>query len=159
MAYQAIDVAKWFINAIDREAGESISHLKVQKLLYFAEAWTQLVLDEDLFEEQIEAWAHGPVVPDVYYFFKGNSWDGLPPQELDTDFTPDVIDVLTQVLDIYGEFSAKTLEDMTHADAPWIEARGGVPAEARCSSIMEKPRIKVFFAEKYGQLLNEQEAS
>ena len=66
----------------------------------------------------------------------------------------DTLDILSQVLETYGESSAKTLEHMTHKDKPWIDARNGLAPEARCSTVMPKEDIKVYFNEKYGDKLN-----
>ncbi|SDW87815.1 Panacea domain-containing protein [Thiocapsa roseopersicina] len=156
MKYPAIDIAFWFINSIDRESGDSISPLKLQKLLYFAEAWTLVLLNRELLQENFEAWAHGPVVRSVYHEFKAYSWASIPPQEREseTEIDPDTENVLRQVLDVYGEFSAKTLENMTHADAPWIEARGSLSPEARCTNRINKARMKEHFLEKYGDAIN-----
>lgn len=158
MAYSALDIAKWFINSIDRDSGESISHLKVQKLLYYAAAWSRLLTGNDLFNERIEAWAHGPVVPEVFQALKDHGWNAIPPLEMNTEFDANTIAVLNQVLDVYGEFSAKTLERMTHADSPWIEARGDLSPEARCDTEISKDRIAEFFSGKFEEYLNEKTA-
>ena len=77
--YVAVDIANWFINQFDKESGDVVTHLKIQKLLYYSEAWSQLLLSRDIFQEDIEAWAHGPVVRSVYNEFSGNGWDPLTP--------------------------------------------------------------------------------
>lgn len=154
MTYKAVDVANWFIEQFDKDAGDVITHLKLQKLLYFAEAWTQLLLDRELFDENIEAWAHGPVVREVFNEFQGSGWQPLVASSNVIDFDEEVNDVLEQVLDAYGNVSAKTLEHMTHNDRPWIEARGALAPEARCSNIISKELIKEFFVEKYKDSLD-----
>lgn len=157
MPYKAIDVAKWFINRFDREAGDVITQLKLQKLLYYAEAWSQTLLERELFEEEIEAWSHGPVVTEVFEEFKDYGWHPLDPVEMERAFDPETEDVLQQVTEVYGELTAKTLERMTHNDLPWIEARRGFEPEERCQVIMPKPAIKAHFVAKYGAELNGQE--
>lgn len=156
MAYAALDIAKWFINAIDRNAGESISHLKVQKLLYFAEGWSQLCFDRELFNESMQAWAHGPVVPEVFRALKEHSWNAIPPIPTDAVIDEETSGLLTEVLSVYGEFSAKTLENMTHADQPWIEARGQCGPEDRCETIIAKEKIKAYFTEKFHDAADEE---
>lgn len=155
MPYKAIDIANWFISK-SAEFGDLITHLKVQKLLYYAEAWTQVLLNRELFNEQIQAWSHGPVVPEVFQHFKEYGWNPLPIPEhsILSIFEPDIIDVLEQVFDTYADFSARKLEVMTHADIPWIEARGQCSAEERCTNIIPKSKLKYYFAEKYGQKEN-----
>lgn len=60
--HSALDIAAWFLNEVDRKAGDSITNLKLQKLVYYAQAWAVTLLGRKLFEEKVEAWAHGPVV-------------------------------------------------------------------------------------------------
>ena len=152
--YNAIDIANWFISQFDKESGDVITHLKVQKLLYFAEAWCQVLLDRELFSENMEAWAHGPVVREVFNQFNGSGWEPLNVTGEIVEFDDEVCDVLLQVLDAYGDVSARTLEHLTHQDLPWKEARGALSPEAKCSTAISKQSIKSYFTEKYGEHLN-----
>ncbi|WP_138435352.1 Panacea domain-containing protein [Marinobacter shengliensis] len=152
--FKAIDVANWFIDKFDKDSGDVITHLKLQKLLYYAEAWTQVILDRSLIEENFEAWAHGPVVREVYNQFSHRGWNPLSPTDKPPVFDDDIENVLSDIMETYGEASAKTLENMTHQDRPWIEARHGLPPEARCNTVMTKESIKTFFLEKYSDQLN-----
>lgn len=70
------------------------------------------------------------------------------------DFDKEVVEVLEQVLEAYGNVSSKTLEQMTHQDQPWKEARGSLSPEARCTNIMSKEKMKDYFLKKYGDQLN-----
>ena len=154
MIYKAIDVANWFISRFDKESGDVITHLKVQKLLYFSEAWTQVLLERELFSEYIEAWAHGPVVREVFDQFNGSGWQPLSTTGEIVEFDSDVSGVLLQVLEAYGDVSAKTLEEMTHQDQPWKDTRGSLSLEARCSDVISKDSIKAYFTEKYSDQLS-----
>jgi uncharacterized phage-associated protein len=154
MIYEALDVANWFIDQFDKESGDVVTHLKVQKLLYYSECWCQLLLDRELFSENIEAWAHGPVVREVFNEFKSAGWESLNVSEKLVDFDEEVVDVLEQVLEAYGNVSAKTLEQMTHQDQPWKDARGSLSPEARCSNRMSKKKMKEYFMKKYSEQLN-----
>lgn len=152
--YRAIDIANWFIEKFDPASGDLITHLKVQKLLYYAEAWTQVLLDRQLFREDFEAWAHGPVVRAVYNVFRDSKWQPLTTSEDPPVLTEDVEEVLLEVLETYGEASAKTLEKMTHRDRPWIDARKGFDPEERCDNIIPKAQIKEYFLKKYGEAVS-----
>jgi uncharacterized phage-associated protein len=59
------DVAKYFLSLTDEDAGDLISNLKLQKLVYYAQGFHLALYDELLFEETIEAWTHGPVIPEM----------------------------------------------------------------------------------------------
>ena len=147
---KAKEVADWFI-AKSAESGDLITHLKVQKLVYFAEAWSQTLDDKPLIDEEFQAWAHGPVVPEVFQAFKEHGWQPLPvPENQQVPEVPDqYLSVLNQVFDSYGGISAKTLENMTHRDSPWIDARGDCSPEERCDKVIDKSAIKKFYKKKY----------
>lgn len=151
-AHKATDVANWFIGKF-AESGDVVTHLKVQKLLYYSEAWNQVINGEELFDGQIQAWAHGPVVPEVFHEFKQHGWNPLPVPEVGNipKFSEETENVLKQVIDTYGELPAKTLENMTHEDEPWIQARGNLEPEERCETTIPKEEIKDFFEKKYGE--------
>lgn len=68
--YTANDIANWFLVTIDREAGETLSHLKLQKLVYYAQVWSLALFDKPLFDEDFEAWTYGPALPSLYQRFK-----------------------------------------------------------------------------------------
>ena len=71
----ALDIANWFIARANREKienfGEGVSNLKLQKIIYFAQAAHLALEDEELFSDEIHAWSYGPVVNKVYHEFKG----------------------------------------------------------------------------------------
>lgn len=148
--YKATDIANWFIYKF-AESGDPITHLKVQKLLYYAEAWHQVINNSELIEGEFQAWAHGPVVPEVFQSFRKHGWNTLPiPDKSELPkISSSAENILEQVLDSYGELPAKTLENMTHKDEPWIKARHGFEPEERCENIMPKSEIKNFFKHKY----------
>ncbi|QAR44316.1 DUF4065 domain-containing protein [Kosakonia cowanii] len=149
--FSANDIATWFILKF-AEYGDVVTHLKIQKLLYFSEAWNQVINDSELFKEEIQAWAHGPVVLEVFQQYKDYGWKPLPiPNDQDCPkFPAKVLNILLQVFDSYGELPAKTLENMTHTDRPWIDARGDLAPEERCNTVIPKDQIKSYFKTKYG---------
>lgn len=155
-----VAVANWFINALtDQESGELVTHLKVQKLLYFAQAWHIMVVGRTLFDEDMQAWAHGPVVPSVWHAFKDHGWNPLPTGGSAEGIDEDSISVLEQVRDAYGTYSAKKLEAITHSERPWIDARGGRAPEARCEEIIPKEAIHAYYKEVFGELEDAEEAA
>ena len=149
----AVSVANWLVNNLsDPEAGEVVTHLQVQKLLYFSQAWHMMVLDRPLFDEDMQAWPHGPVVPSVWHEFKQYSWSPIPLGGSSDGIEAESIEVLKEVLDAYGDFGAKKLEAMTHSEKPWIDARGGRGPEERCEEPIPKEAILKYYKEVYGEL-------
>jgi uncharacterized phage-associated protein len=116
-----MDVAKYLLSMQDDDAGESITTLKLQKLLYYCQGFHLALFDEPLFDDRIEAWDHGPVVPSVYHEFKGYGRETLPIQLFDVDasLTHDQRELIDEVYTVYGQFSAWKLRNMTHDEMPW----------------------------------------
>lgn len=116
----AHEIAKYFVSLVDEEAGDSISNLKLQKLLYYAQGFHLAVFGEPLFPEAIKAWAHGPVVPQVYHEYKDFGARPIPVERVNLEsYPPEVREVLDEVNAVYGQFSASKLRAMTHDEPPW----------------------------------------
>lgn len=114
-------VADYFLSLADEDAGDLISNLKLQKLVYYAQGFHLALFDKPLFPEPIEAWTHGPVVPDLYHAYKDHGSGSIPsPEEIDFDlYTEEEQELLDEVYAVYGQFSAWKLRNMTHEEAPW----------------------------------------
>jgi uncharacterized phage-associated protein len=123
----ALDVAKYFLFKTDSEIGEHISNLKLQKLLYLSQGFFLAIYDEPLFLSKIEAWRHGPVVPEIYQQYKGHGSDAIQiPKSFDVDkVSKRAQKLLDEVWDVYGQFSAWKLRDITHEHNPWKETKQG----------------------------------
>lgn len=154
LKYTANQIADWFLCQIDREAGDSITHLKLQKLIYYAQAWSLALLNTELFEEEIEAWAHGPVAPSVYHRFKGCGWDALELPDQCPEIADIHIELLNDVLGVYGECTAKHLEQLTHQEEPWIFSRAGLPPEAASSRAIPKELMGRYYRNMYESAQN-----
>ena len=117
----ALDVAQYFLDAIDAEVGDNLSNLKLQKLVYYAQGFHLAMHGTPLFHDPIEAWAHGPAVPTLYRRFEGHGSGALPRADRGdySDFDGPTRDLLDEVLQVYGQFSAWKLRDMTHEEPPW----------------------------------------
>lgn len=121
MSYPIIDIANKIIANTDINQGETISNLKLQKLLYYLQGFFIAIFDKKLFEEPIEAWQYGPVVRDAYFHFKDFGPNSITLQN-DTEIielTKAENTVFTEVMEEYGQFSAVKLMNMTHEELPW----------------------------------------
>jgi uncharacterized phage-associated protein len=119
---QAADVTRYFRGTFDQDAGDNISNLKLQKLLDYAQGFHLAMHGGNpLFPEPVIAWDHGPVVETSYHQNKRYGWQEIDrPQGFDiNDYRPDVREHLDTVYRMYGQFSAKGLEEMTHKEPPW----------------------------------------
>lgn len=119
----AKDVAEYFLTCVDENAGEGITNLKIQKLVYYAQGVYLAIYGTPLFQESIEAWKHGPVVPSLYHEYKCFGDNAIPvPSKIDNrKYSEKVKDVLDEVYNVFGQFSAWKLRNMTHEERPWKE--------------------------------------
>jgi len=143
----------YILSKIDTQAGETISPLKLQKLLYYCQAWHLTIFNKCLFKEKIEAWAHGPVVPSQYARFAGIfREDAIKINNINLvlpNLKKETKELLDEVLSIYGEHSAGYLETLTHKEIPWCNARGNLkPYEKSTNEITHKSMIDYYSAFK-----------
>jgi uncharacterized phage-associated protein len=143
--YRAIDIATWFVNRVDRDSGDDITHLKLQKLVYYAQSWHLANYHEPLFKEDILAWTHGPVIMTVWLKYKQHNWQSLPPEKIDTEIDCKSAKFLELVYQSYAHINAKTLEKMTHDEPPWREARGNLPLEAKCTTPINVETMRTYY--------------
>tara|TARA_R110002124_G_scaffold149220_1_gene315011 strand:- start:149415 stop:149861 length:447 start_codon:yes stop_codon:yes gene_type:complete len=102
--------------------------MKLQKLVYYSQAWHCVWEEADLFDSEIQAWANGPVIIDLYKHHAGEFM--LSPDKLSGTDYPDLSSAETEsinaVCEHYSKFTAQQLSDKTHNEAPWIKAREGL---------------------------------
>ena len=122
--YSAKKIAQWFINraAMDAEMsyGEYVTNMKLQKLLYFAQGFSYAINGKPLFDENIKAWPHGPVVPVIYHTYKvlhANPIMDVEPVEIDDDTAA----LLEFVFRKFGKYSASELRNISHSQMPFIK--------------------------------------
>ena len=138
---KALDVARYIIARCNQQ-GQTISNLKLQKILYFVQAEFLVSKDKECFIENIEAWDFGPVVPEVYHRYKVYGGTNIPVLN-DDDFCPfNKFDkkIADEIIDECSKYSASALVDITHRQSPWVTAyhRPG-------SRIIQNESIKSFF--------------
>jgi uncharacterized phage-associated protein len=135
------------------DAGENPSILKLQKLLYYVQAWNLAINKKQLFSGKFEAWVHGPVNRQIYSRFVSTKYmyssagrsDCLGGQDKLEDEAMLAID---DVLDVYAPFTGSQLEEMTHKEAPWINARGELKASERCEMEISETEMESFYSSR-----------
>lgn len=115
------DVAAYIVRRLG-----PVSCLKLQKLVYYAQAWSLVWDDRPLFRARIEAWANGPVVPELYRHHRGEFQVREWPLGNADNLNPDERGTVNGVVRFYGHRSPQWLSDLTHMEAPWIKARRGL---------------------------------
>lgn len=144
-------IADYFLSKNDPSAGDLISNLKLQKLCYFAQAVSLGRHGSDIFEEKIEAWAHGPVIPELYRRFKKYRWNAIDPTDLRKHEEPlngKNLPIVEEVWEALAPLSAKSLEKLTHEHEPWRAAYGDTPLGGRCDAEISIASMKAFYRQE-----------
>lgn len=135
------DVASYILGKLG-----SMTTMKLHKLLYYTQAWS-LVWDETyLFNEQIEAWANGPVIREMFNYHRGNysiETVNLGNPDLLTDKQKETVD---SVLEHYGDKSSQWLIELTHLENPWKEARRGLSISERGNKIISQALMSDYYS-------------
>ena len=138
-----VDIAAYFID-LANQTGATVSNLKLQKLVYYSQAWHLAIHGTPLFEEDFQAWVHGPVIPVLYQKYKAFGW-----QPIQDDASPNlpekVWSFLSEVSEEYFDCDAYELEQMTHIEAPWNQARGDLRPDAPSNAVIEKEWMKEYY--------------
>ena len=136
----ANDIADYFLSKTIGEESK-ITNLKLQKLLYYAQGLHLALFDKELFSEEIEAWQHGPVCVSIYHKFKNGS-NTIQCEDCEKDFSKilssEQIEFLDEIYDVFGQFSAWKLRDMTHEEPTWINNKDN-------ASLISQSEMKEYF--------------
>jgi len=148
----------YYFLALANTRGEMISNLKLQKLLYYAQAWYLANFKQPLFEEDFQAWVHGPVISALYAELKSKGYFSITPIKsrflLETiekkidDIDKKIKPFLEEVAKVYFQCGAYQLELMTHKEDPWIKARQGYKSDEKCTNIISKSSMLDYYASK-----------
>ena len=138
----APSAASDFLHAECRERGEILTNLKLQKLLYYSEAWHLAIFEQPLFEEDFEAWVHGPVLPSQYQRFRDYRWKPIVEEIGRPSLAEGYERHFCEVVDVFGSETAVALELMTHRERPWLEARGNLGPEVPSSAKISKETMR-----------------
>ena len=126
--YTAENVAKYFIYLAsqafvgDNKEREGITNLKLQKILYFAQAYYLSKIGKPLFSDSIKAWEYGPVVPEVYHKFKAKGSNPIIGEEDKSSLSDENKETLKKIWGTFGGYSASKLVDVVHTHTPWKDA-------------------------------------
>lgn len=125
------NVALYLLHLDEDKGGEGLSNLKLQKLAYYCQGFHLAIFDDVLFREPIQAWTHGPVVPELYQAYKEYGSQRIVATKecsaVAEQLTDQERELIEEVYDVFGQYSAWALRNMTHEERPWLrhEATGG----------------------------------
>lgn len=148
-----------FANYILKHYGP-MSHLKLQKLLFYCDAYCLAFFGKELLSEKFEAWVHGPVSRRVFNEMKGASllysdmyYSPIPDINEDEQFKQlsiEVQELLDQVLSNLTKWTGIELERATHRELPWIEARQGYGEADKCNELISKETTRKYYRTQQG---------
>lgn len=115
-------VINWFLAQSSEE--EPITHMAMQNILYFVQGWSMVLLDEEMFVDESQAWENGVVYPKVYNMFNWFKHNLLPKVETETQFTDNELIILSAVKNFYFDvYSANSLGYICRKEKPYVKAR------------------------------------
>ncbi len=141
------DVANFFLKIVDRDSGSTITPLKLQKILYYSQGYYLAKNNKPLFKEDFEAWAHGPANDGIYEKYKIFGFNAIdePSSNEVPKFNDELVDFLYSIWNVFGIYDGKYLENLTHQETPWLEARKGYQPGEKCNVVIKKESMKKFF--------------
>ena len=124
-----------------------ITNMSLQKLLYYIEAFCQVLLNKRVFTNRCEAWTYGPVYPDVYEKYKSFGREQIQVEKMDLSEVIDqpYRDVIDYVLNLFAIYNGVTLKDFSHAEDPWKNAHSGYGERERCEEEITHEAITQYF--------------
>ena len=135
-------------NYILKKAGP-MTTMKLQKLCFYAQAWSLAWDEQPLFDEDFQAWANGPVCPSLFDTHRGQFYVTSDYCEQvrnsENNFTDEQKETIDKVLEYYGDKSPQWLSNLTHSELPWIYARGNTPVGAQCREIITKESMQQYY--------------
>ena len=124
---------------------DSMTHKKLQKLCYYAKAWYLAFNDENIIEDEFEAWVHGAVQPLLFQKYKAYGFQMIPAVTDTEDISPEYLEFAKVIYDSYGKFSGEQLERLNHSEEPWLKARKGLEPWENSNQIIKEEDMKSYY--------------
>ena len=135
------DVSKYIL-----EKQGPMTTMKLQKLVYYSQAWSLVRDEKPLFGEEIQAWACGPVVRELYDYHRGAYLILSIPKGNVDNLTKEQRETMDAVLGAYGDKPAQWLADLTHMEKPWNDARKGIEPGDNCENEITPASIHEYYS-------------
>ncbi|MCY7383648.1 MAG: DUF4065 domain-containing protein [Microcoleus sp. CAN_BIN18] len=140
------DIANYFI-WLASQSDVEINAYKLQKLMYYAQAWHLAIYGTPLFNADFQAWVHGPVIPALLERYTSLfRWEPIAKKIEQPKLSEEIGDFLEEVAEAYFEYDDETLEGMTCGEMPWLEARGNIPRDESCHAIISQESMKKYYS-------------
>lgn len=149
------DIADYIISRVKSEdKNASLINLKLQKLLYYVQAWSYGIYNKPMFTGDFEAWIHGPVNRSIYDRFNAKKYlysEINLDDRLNTNVTLSSEDAefVNFILENYLKYSGAELERLSHSELPWTKTRGDLGENERCDKVISAELMKDFYGKKW----------
>ncbi len=148
---KTIGVANYFIEKAKKEGSSDLTNKKIQKLLYYAQAWNLVFYEEKLFRDNFEAWIHGPAIPSLYRKLKVYGFN--PITEVIDDSKGNELskreeELLDEIWKVYGCRDVEYLEILTHKEEPWRKARAGLNDFEKSGNIISTDIMMKYYGKR-----------
>lgn len=156
--YSINDIADYIITKVKSEDNyASLINLKLQKLLYYIQAWSYGIRKKPMFEGEFQAWIHGPVNREIYDRFSSakHLYSEIELKDrikTNVSINPNDIEFIDYILENYMKYSGAELERMTHIEDPWIMTRGKLSDYERCEKIINPQFMKKYYGERWKKI-------
>ena len=124
-----------------------ITPLQLQKMLYYTQACSIIFYNKFAFTDECEAWVHGPVYRNVYEKYKDYKYDAIPQPLKVPELMSQETTILDLVIEYFGKYSGKVLENFTHKELPWLRAREGLSENESSNRIIDNNLIFSYFTD------------
>lgn len=152
-------IADYIILRLNADEKTSLINLKLQKLLYYLQAWSLGINKERFLNCSFEAWVHGPVSRVLYDRFKDtrNLYSFITVGDViyknpEASIEEKDIEFINYILDNYAGFSGAELESMTHKEDPWLEVRKGLLPMQSCNNVISEETMQNYYGERWEKI-------
>lgn len=129
-----------------------ISNMKLQKIVFYCQAYHIAYYGETLIDGHFEAWKHGAVLPSLYREYKVYKSDNILIydeqrfHDLKNQFNEYLLSFLSKILTIFGEMSPSEIRRKNHSELPWLEARRGYAPNENCHEVINENTMYSFYS-------------
>ncbi len=152
------DIADYIILRVKAEdTNASLINLKLQKLLYYVQAWSYGIHKKPMFAGEFEAWIHGPVNRAIYDRFNSTKYlyseiNVEDCRNKDVALTAEDAEFVDFILENYLKYSGAELERLSHTEMPWVKTRGDLGVNERCNKVISPELMTEYYGKKWEEL-------
>ena len=157
--YDVNIVADYVILRLNSDEKVNLINLKLQKLLYYLQAWSLGINQEPFLKWSFDARVHGPVSRELYNRFRLShslysfiTVSDVVNENPEASIAQDDIEFINYILDNYAGYSGAELESMTHKENPWLEAREGSAPMQSCDKTISEETMRVYYGERWKEI-------